>query len=707
MYQMPWARLHGLKDYYDMAAVLDEFPKIRMNFNLVPSLVEQIQDYAQTQVLDEHLRLTQKPAAELSGADKEKVLAEFFNANTENMIRPHPRFHELFRKRGEGPGELKTKIRDFDVQDYLDLQVWSNLAWVDPIFKSDPLISGLLNKGRGFSEEDKHKLIEKQREILGRILPKHKELQDKGQIEVSFSPYFHPILPLMCDTDVARVALPQLPLPQLRFAHPEDARAQIEQGANLYWEIFGKKPKGMWPSEGSVSEEMVPLAAGAGVKWMATDEEILFQSLGYKAKGSGRAVSFDKRSLYRPYEVEVEEKSVRVVFRDHTLSDLIGFVYSSWRPEDAAADLVNRLHAIRESIPPRSVSTSLVSIILDGENCWEYYKNDGHDFLHALYSKLSQDDLIHTTTMSQFLENTASPEKLPHLFPGSWINHNFRVWIGHPEDNLSWDVLRKTRDALVSFQKNKGGDANAGGILQEAWREIYIAEGSDWNWWYGDEHQGPGTEQFDRLYRSHLLRVFELIDREPPEELYHPIKSQFVSTYLFPPTGYLRPVIDGQKTHYYEWQQAGFFDPEKAGGTMHQASSLISGIYFGSNQDTVFFRIDPSLDRKVIREEGYQLILEILEPPRYRIVIKDDKAELSRQVKENQWKPVSSRLEFAFDKIVELAIPMNLLAIDGQKGIWFRLVGERQGQRMGKWPAVDVIKFELPHQKGTPIFWEV
>ncbi len=704
---MPWVRLHGLKDYYDMAAVLDEFPRIRMNFNLVPSLVEQIRDYAQTDVLDEHLRLTQKPAAELSDADKEKVLAEFFNCNPENMIRPHPRFYELSRRRGEGPGGPKAKIRDFDVQDYLDLQVWSNLAWVDPIFKSDPLISGLLNKERGFSEEDKHKLIEKQREILGRILPKHKELQDKGQIEVSFSPYFHPILPLICDTDVARFALPQLPLPQVRFAHPEDARVQIERGAEMYGEIFGREPKGMWPSEGSVSEEMVSLAAQAGVKWIATDEEILFQSFGFKAERPGKAASLDRRSLYRPYQVEVDQKSVRVVFRDHTLSDLIGFVYSSWKPADAAADLIDRLHKIRESIPPESVSTSLVSIILDGENCWEYYKNDGHDFLHALYSELSQDDLIHTTTMSDFLENATGVEKLPHLFPGSWINHNFRVWIGHPEDNLSWDVLKKTRDALASFQKEQGDRADLGDILREAWRELYIAEGSDWNWWYGDEHQGPGTEQFDRLYRSHLLRVYELIDQEPPEELYHPIKSQFVSTYLFPPTGYLRPIIDGEKTHYYEWQQAGFFDPEKAGGTMHQASSLISGIYFGSNRDTVFFRIDPGLERKALEEEGYQLVLEILEPPRYRIVIKDDQAELSRRVRGNQWKPVSPRLEFAFVKIMELAIPMNLLAIDGQKGIWFRLVGERQGQQMGKWPAVDVIKFELPHQKGTPIFWEV
>jgi hypothetical protein len=201
--------------------------------------------------------------------------------------------------------------------------------------------------------------------------------------------------------------------------------------------------------------------------------------------------------------------------------------------------------------------------------------------------------------------------------------------------------------------------------------------------------------------------VYELIDQEPPEELYHPIKSQFVSTYFFPPTGYLKPTIDGEKTHYYEWQQAGFFDPEKAGGTMHQASSLVSGIYFGSNQDTVFFRIDTSLTKETLEAEGYRLVLEILEPPRYRVIIRDDEAELSKRIKENEWQPVPSGLKFAFGGIMELGIPMTLLTIDGQKGIWFRLTGERQGKQIGRWPATDVIKFDLPEQKGTPIFWEV
>jgi alpha-amylase/alpha-mannosidase (GH57 family) len=707
LYQMPWVRLHGLKDYYDMAALLEDYPKIRMNFNLVPSLVEQIQDYAHNQAEDEHLVLTQKRAEDLVNGEKERILSTFFSCHRETMILPYPRYHQLLKKRGADTSSLRSKIRDFEVQDFLDLQVWSNLTWIDPIFREDTFISRLFKKGKGFTEEEKQKLIQEQREILRKILPQYKKLQDKGQIEISLSPYFHPILPLLCDTDVAKFALPQIQLPQARFRQPQDAEAQIQKGIEFFENIFGKKPQGMWPSEGSISEQIVPLVAESGLKWIASDEEILFQSILLRGERMARAMPLDKRLLYRPYNIETEGNAVSIVFRDHTLSDLIGFVYSGWNTQDAAGDFVKRLHQIRESIPEEALPSSLVSIILDGENCWEYYKNDGHDFLRALYSELSEDSQIRTTTISDFLRKTPTISNLPHLFPGSWINHNFRIWIGHPEDNISWDLLSKARSDLVKYEKENSGKTDIGQIIQEAWKEIYIAEGSDWNWWYGDEHQGPGTEEFDRIYRSHLLRVYELIDQEPPEQLYQPIKSQLVSAFLYPPTGYLKPIIDGEKTHYYEWQQAGFFDPGKVGGTMHQVSSVISGIYFGSDENTIFFRIDPSISKKTLQGEGYQFILEILEPSRYRIVLKYEKAELFQRINEKEWKSISSELQFAQEKILELAVPMNLFQFKDEKGIWFRLIGEREGKQIGKWPVTDVIKFDLPSQKGEQLYWEV
>jgi alpha-amylase/alpha-mannosidase (GH57 family) len=712
-YLMPWVRLHGLKDYYDMVAVLDDFPQIRQTFNLVPSLIEQIQDYAENQVYDEHLLLTERPAGDLTEAEKEEILSNFFKCNPQTMIHPHPRFYQLFEKRGEGPQRVKSKVHDFDVQDFLDLQIWSNLAWIDPIFKEDPFIAYLIKKDKNFTEEEKRKLIFKQKEILGKILPKYKELQDKGQIEISSSPFFHPIMPLIYDTSIARFALPNIQLPEERFSHPEDVSAQIKQGIRLYERTFGRRPKGIWPSEGSVSEQIIPLVAKFGIKWIATDEEILHFSLMMKKEGKDKTVSKDVGVLYRPYQITVENYELSILFRDHTLSDLIGFVYSSWDAEEAANDFIRRLHRIRESIPEDELSKSVVAIILDGENCWEYYENDGHDFLTALYTELSKDQLLRTTTISDFLETNEAPQQLPGLYAGSWINHNFRIWIGHPEDNLAWDLLKKTRDALMEFEKRSGRNSETEKILQTAWKEIYIAEGSDWNWWYGDEHQTEDIETFDRMFRSHLLYVYELIGQDPPDELYQPIKSKFVSTYFLPPTGYVKPTIDGKKTHFYEWQQAGFFDPLKTGGTMHKASSLVLGIYFGVDESNLFFRIDTGISKEEFDQGEYEFILELLEPPRYKISLKDGKAVLFHRADENEWRLISSEIEFSFLKIMELAVPLNLLEFKqkkpaGSRGeIWFRLIGERKGKEMERWPEVDAIRFDLPGQKKDLIFWEV
>ncbi|MGB7061014.1 MAG: glycoside hydrolase family 57 protein [Candidatus Zixiibacteriota bacterium] len=706
-YKMPWVRLHGLKDYYDMAAVLDRFPSIRQTFNLVPSLIEQIQDYAHNEAYDEHLLLTEKPAKDLTDDEKEKVLSGFFNCSFRTMIYPYPRFREFLRKRGEDLQNLRSKIRNFDVQDFLDLQVWSNLAWTDPIFREDPFIRRLFKKGRDFTEEEKKRLLHKQREILAKILPKYRELQDRGQIEITFSPYFHPIMPLICDSDCAKFALPHVQLPKERFPHPEDAKVQINEGLKLYERTFGRRAEGLWPSEGSVSEQIVPLVAKSGVKWIATDEEILFLSLAMGRAERARPARRHPAALYRPYRITVEGEELSILFRDHTLSDLIGFVYSKWDAEEAADDFIRRLHKIRKSIPPEELPDCVVSVILDGENCWEYYKNDGHDFLSALYTKLSEDRLLRTTTISDFLRSSGEPERLTHLFPGSWINHNFRVWIGHPEDNLAWDFLKKARNALVQFEKKAEKTASTEEILKKAWKEIYVAEGSDWNWWYGDEHEGPGTDEFDRLYRSHLLYVYELIGTEAPEELYQPIKMQAVSSHFLPPTGYLTPTIDGKRSNYYEWQQAGHFDTRKAGGTMHQVSSLVSDIYFGSDEKNAYFGVETAISGEEFDRNGYGLTFELLQPPRYKISIKNGKASLFRRLNESEWKLIFSELEFAFEKMLELAIPISLLEFEETKEIWFRLIGERQGKEMGKWPAVDVIKFDLPSQKAESIFWEV
>ncbi len=535
-YLLPWVRLHALKDYYDMVAILDNYPGISMTFNLVPTLIEQLQDYSSNSVYDRHLFLTEKRADQLTSDEKLEIVRDFFMGNQATMIKPHSRFYQLLVRRGEDPEKFPQIAQRFSPQDFLDLQVWSNLVWFDPIFRKDAELAPLFKKKGNFTEEDKKMMLSKQKSIIHSILPKYKELKDKGQIEITISPCCHPILPLICDTDIAKVSLPSISLPKNRFSHPEDALAQINCGVEFFERVFGGKPNGIWPSEGGVSEDIVPLIAQAGIKWAATDEEILYLSM----KVEGFSNHYKNDLLYKPYEVTVKGSKLFFVFRDHLLSDLIGFVYSRWDPQKAADDLINRLLEIRKNLKEEEIPESIVSIILDGENCWEYYRNDGNDFLNALYTGLSKEKSIQTTTVSKFLEETQVKSKLPSLYPGSWIDHNFKIWIGEPEDNLAWDLLSETRERLVEFQQRKGGDIPQE-KLKAAWKEIYVAEGSDWCWWYGSTHSGPGSELFDLLFRSHLLSVYDIMELEPPETLFQSLRTAAKVLAIQEPINFITP----------------------------------------------------------------------------------------------------------------------------------------------------------------------
>src|SRR3990170_3306909 len=344
VYRLPWVRLHGTKDYLDMVEILTDFPHIRQTFNFTPSLLEQIIGYTENHAIDRHLELTLKKASDLDMDDRAFILENFYLANWDNMIKPFPRYYELLLKRGFHlvKGDLMRMAKYFSTNDFLDLQVLFNLCWIDPLFrKKDPVLNALADKQRKYTEEDKNLLISRQLSILKEIIPRYKEMAGKGQIEISLSPFYHPILPLLCDTNSAKIAMPEIKLPQRRFSHPEDAEKQIRMGLDYFEEIFGHRPSGMWPSEGSVSEEVLRIISKEGIQWIGTDEGILSNSLrrGFRDV-SGNVI--EPEILYKPYVFE----NVSIVFRDHQLSDLIGFVYSGWDSKRAAGDLISRfLHA--------------------------------------------------------------------------------------------------------------------------------------------------------------------------------------------------------------------------------------------------------------------------------------------------------------------------------------------------------------------------
>lgn len=649
IYRLPWVRLHAVKDYLDMLEILRGFPSIKQTFNLVPSLIEQIKDYEDPDVKDTFLQLSIKPAYSLTDMEKVFLLENFFLANWETMIKPLPRYYELLRKRGlrSWGGEIKDTLKYFNEKDFLDLQVLFNLSWIDPLFReTEKDLRDITKKKEGYTEEEKLIVLNKQSELIKRIIPTYRELMEAGRIELSTSPFWHPILPLLFDTDEARVSMPDIRLPRRRFQHPEDARMQIEKALNYFEKTFGKMPEGMWPSEGGVSEATLKAMKDTGIKWVASDEEVLGKSIG-KALRDRTGQIAEPALLYKPYRFS----DVYIFFRDHGLSDLIGFVYSGWSPQDAAKDLIKHFLSVYQSL---SKGNYIVPIILDGENAWEYYKNDGRDFLLYLYEGLQKEERLKTITFSEYLKEYPDAEPLQRLHSGSWIYANFRTWLGHEEDNLAWDYLKEARDTLTEFAKQ-----NPDKDLSNAWRSIYVAEGSDWNWWYGDEHLSETQKEFDELYRANLIKVYREIGKEPPSHLYIPIL--IVDRAVAPKRvikGFISPKFDGVVTSYFEWYESACLEVGKTGGSMHKTESLLSDIYYGFDLHNLFLRIDPRLPFSGF-PEGSSIFIYFLRPFEFKLEIQikgNYKAELFKKL-QTQWHKVSDITQLAIADIVEIGIP--------------------------------------------------
>ncbi|MFH1678880.1 MAG: glycoside hydrolase family 57 protein, partial [Candidatus Omnitrophota bacterium] len=464
-------------------------------FNLVPSLVEQIEDYTQGSIQDTYLSLSYKPAEELTNDDKQFILGHFFQIYPDYGIAVHPRYYQLYLKSRSG--------EEFSIEELRDLQVWFNLAWFDPYFRRNiKELKVLVEKGRFFTEEEKHTCLDKQLEILEKIIPAYKEAQTSGRIELIANPYYHPILPLLYNSKIAKEANPKAVLPKRIFNFPDDAQNQIRSAIQFYQERFGQKPNGMWPSEEAVCEHILGFIIQAGIGWIVTDESMLFKSLGKKRRVTSH--------LYKPYCLERKEGAVNIVFRDRNLSDLIGFVYRSWKAKDAVEDFIQHLKRISQHSKHKD---PLVVIALDGENAWEYYKNDGWDFLTLLYQRLSEADFLKTTTVSEYIKKFPPKDNIPYLKPGSWVNSDFGKWIGSNPKNKAWDYLTQAREEL----KRVTSDAQQSAVIRDKldliWKQMYIAEGSDWFWWYGD----TDDKTFDQLYRMHLSNFYRLLGKKPPE----------------------------------------------------------------------------------------------------------------------------------------------------------------------------------------------
>jgi alpha-amylase/alpha-mannosidase (GH57 family) len=669
-YRLPWVRLHALKDYYGMVKLLDEFPEVHQTFNLVPSLIAQIQDYVAGTARDPFLEVASKAASDLTSEERRFALQYLFQANPVSMIGRYPRYRELW-ERSRGAGNSAEPVeRRFQDQDFTDLQVLSQIAWFDEFFLEDPDVAALIEKGREFSLDDQKFVISHQRELLGKVLPAHAAAVQRGGIEISTSPYYHPIMPLVADTNQGRVSSPGLPLPQNRYRHPEDAREQLLRGLDLHQRVFGARPVGVWPSEGSVSEEVLAIAQTLSVNWMATDEGVLGRSLGINFARDSSGLSAEKaEKLYTIHRFENGQRAMHMIFRDHTISDLIGFVYSGMPAAEAATHLIDNLKRAAQPVLDKGKDT-VISIILDGENAWEHFPKSGRDFLRRFYEELQNDSGIEAVTVSEAIARHKEVNRFSSLVPGSWINANFNVWIGAPEDNKAWDHLYQARNF---YTENAARASEAQRKL--AFEELLIAEGSDWNWWYGPEHHSANDSDFDELYRKHLSNVYQALGGTPPAYLAQPITAAPVRRAFAPQTSYIHPAITGNMVRYFEWMGAALYTADRRAGAMHGKAFFLDSAHAGIDEDYVYGRLDfaarPECDFELI--VNVESCTEDEEQARHTLRIETQisagKMQSWRVTAANQPRPVASseesrpEIKIAFARNFEFRLPLAWLAI--------------------------------------------
>ncbi len=697
---LPWTRLHSLKDYLDMPRSVADVAGVRANFNLVPSLIQQWRAWRDG--ARDHVEELCSIATPALSADERSELAQWlFRAHPETMIAGFPEYRRLYRRHlDRGPDSLSD-------DELTRLKFWFHLAWLDPSFRGEDIPAKLIADPSSMTEEAWPEFKAYLDGFAERLLIEYPRLHEQGAIELSLTPFYHPILPLLVDSDSAREAMPDALLPD-RFRSPEDARWQLREARRYVKREMDLEIEGLWPSEGSVSDPAMAIAAEEGFRWAATDEKVLAHSLGLPDLALPAA--HRNRLLYRPYRRRYDGGEMNLLFRDHFLSDRIGFTYASWEPEAAVEDFVGHLRRI---LATSSEQEPLVSVILDGENCWEHYADDGGPFLELLYSTLAEESWVELDTIGRHLEAVEAKD-LERLHAGSWIGGNFAIWIGHPEDNQSWDSLGRVREDLVAHCGGKTPPEAVGdpGSQEEAaWRCLFAAEGSDWNWWYGDEHATEDDDVFDRLYRSHLQGVYLALGREIPEYLLEPISRGGRRGGALTPMGVSRIRMDGKESHYFEWSNAARWEPGGEGGAMTRVDRLLSALWLAFGEEDLHLRIDLEEDNPA-RDELERVSLEILqpEPLRYRFKLGTDQRPADaeeRDMDTGLWGRRETRATSVSGGILELCIPWSELPGRPGQELRFTLTLLGKAGILEIVPAGQSLHFMLPDEDYDRIMWRV
>ncbi|MFM1841807.1 MAG: hypothetical protein RLZZ490_540 [Cyanobacteriota bacterium] len=579
-YQLPGVRLHGSKDYAGLMGLLSRYPLLHQTVGFSPCLLEQLQDYANGTAIDRHWALTLTPVNQLTDSQKIEILRQFFDANPRTQILPYPRYQALYEQRQrEG---LNWCVHHWQAQDFSDLLAWHNLIWFDPLNVSeDKDLQQWYFQQKAFSLGDRQRIISKQRQIIQTILPLHQALQKRGQLELITSPYSHPILPLLADTNIARTLQTTLSLPDPRFCWSEDGVKQLQNAKQFHRQIFGLEARGLWSPALATSPAILAAAAQLRFDWLCGDEGVLAHSLNQPTQHQRQAIGIGGQTewLYHPYRLRTVDGDLTMVFRDQQLSDCLRFDYARLSPPKAAQDLIDRLLTLYRERSPET--PRLVTIALEGEQGWANYDQNGFGFLSHFYQQcqdLTRQGVLQLVTVSEFLDQFPPT----HIFPsdakdqliGSWRQGDFSPWIGTPLKNKAWDYLIDARQILANHPEATA-DNNP-----EAWNALYAVQSSDWLEAL-EEMMTPRQCQLEALFRSHLIRLYRALNETVPGYLHHPLGSSSPE------------IPDSQGCLYPRWTDLRDLTPWQVATRVPVADHpLVQTLYYGHNPQFLYFRLD-------------------------------------------------------------------------------------------------------------------
>lgn len=628
--KMPWVFFHAIKDYYEMPWLLSQYDGLKASFNITPPLIEQLDLYKDPRKNDYFLGLWAQDPASLNDDERDWLIKTCKSTQYETMIKPIEYLATLFHK-----DELNT-------QELIDFEMLFMLSWCgNYLRKENSLVAAMFEKGKHFTFEDKARLLDELSAFVATILPFYAALQKQGVISLSTTPYNHPILPLLLNMDNAKRANSHTTLPDNPMSLREDAIEQVERSIALYKKTFGIAPKGFWPAEGAVDEESIDIYKSCGISWIATDEAILFRSLGDDTRAN----------LFKPYIYN----GMTIGFRDHGLSDLIGFTYRFKSGDDASEHFLRTVEPIRHT-----QKNATVFVILDGENAWEFFENNAYEFFTSLYEGFLKTEWCHTVTMDEMTQ-LDSLGTLDRLAPGSWIHGNFDTWSGHSEKNRAWELIYQTKRDYENYN---------GELTEESRKQIQFhflaSECSDWFWWYGDDHVTEFGQEFDALFREHLITIYRLMEMQPPADLFIPIIShKSTASFLIKPQSAISPLINGKDDSFFEWIGCGSIDESKLYSTMDRVRGPIDMIHYGHDDTRIFLAFEGDISSLKMSSMKLEIIIEETgEHFNFDFPVKD----LHRQ----------DGMDLAVDKRIEMAISKALFKDFSIVHLRFEIVKEDQ-----------------------------